>query len=98
MQRHQEMRCERKLTFEEYKKCCKTGEKQYRSQLAFRSRKHVMYTQKINKIALSKDDDKRLQDVDGINSYAHGTGVGIVCKSELLKVAWNLKRAHKWCF
>ena len=56
------------ISFEDYNDCCITKKKQYRSQLTFRSRKHVIYTQKINKIALSKDDDKRLQDYDGVTS------------------------------
>ena len=55
-----------------------------------------MYTQKINKIALSKDDDKRLQDYDEITSWAHGSNVGVVCKSELLKVVSDPKRMDKW--
>ena len=84
------------ISFEDYKECCISGKKQYRSQLAFRSRKHVIYTKKINKIALSKDDDKRLQDFDGVTSLAHSTSVGIVCKSELLKVVWDPKRMDKW--
>ena len=86
------------ISFDDYLKCCKDGKLQYRSQLAFRSRKHVMFTQRINKIALSKNDDKRLQDADGIYSWAHGSSAGLVCKSELLMKAWHPKRVIDWCF
>ena len=32
-----------------------------------------MYTEEVNKIALSSDDDKRLQTFDGIETYPYGT-------------------------
>jgi hypothetical protein len=82
------------ISFEDYLECHQTGKKQYRSQLAFKSRKHVVYTQKINKIALSNNDDKRLYDFNGIDSHAHGSCVGIVCKSELLKKFSHRKNSH----
>ena len=37
------------ISIEDYKECCITGNKQYRSQLAFRSRKHVIYTHKLTR-------------------------------------------------
>ena len=32
-----------------------------------------MYTEEVNKIALSSDDDKRLQTFDRITTYPYGT-------------------------
>ena len=32
-----------------------------------------MYTEEVNKIALSSNDDKRLQTFDRITTYPHGT-------------------------
>ena len=32
-----------------------------------------MYTEEVNKIALSTNDDKRLQAPDGITTYPYGT-------------------------
>ena len=43
-----------------------------------------VYIEEINKIALSSNDDKRLQTFDRITSYHHGTRVRKVCKTELL--------------
>ena len=43
-----------------------------KSQFRFRSRNHEIYTKKINKIALSSIDHKRIQDDNGINTYPHG--------------------------
>ena len=41
-----------------------------------------MYT--LNKIALSSDDDKRLQTFDKITTYPYGTNAFKVCESEML--------------
>ena len=43
-----------------------------KSQFGFGSRNHEMYTEKINKIALSSNDNKRIQCDDGINRYPYG--------------------------
>ena len=44
-----------------------------------------MYTKEINKIALSSNDDKRLQTCDRIKSYPYDGNAGKVCKTELLE-------------
>ena len=43
-----------------------------KSKSSFRSRNHEIYTEKINKIALSSNDHERRQDDNGINTYPHG--------------------------
>ena len=55
-----------------------------KSQQKFKSQAHNVYTEEINKIAPSSNDDKRLQTFDRITSYPYGTSVGKVCKAELL--------------
>ena len=59
------------ISFEDYKNCLFGGETSYRSQLMFRSSKHEVRTLEVNKLALSRDDDKRIV-VNGINSLARG--------------------------
>ena len=39
-------------------------------QQRFRSEKHNVFTEEINNIALSLNDDKRLQSIDSIETYA----------------------------
>ena len=57
-----------------YKKTKGTKNKTvYRSQERFRSYYHDVYTEEINKIVLSSNDDKRLQAYDKITTYPHGT-------------------------
>ena len=51
----------------------------------FKSETRNVYTEEINKIALSSNDDKRLQTFDRITLYPYGTNVGKVCKTELLE-------------
>ena len=48
-----------------------------------------MYGEEINKIALSNNDDKRLQTFDKITTYPYGTNAFKVCESEMLsKYKW----------
>ena len=61
------------LMFENYKDCLFNGEVILKSQQIFKSDHHKVYTEEVNKIALSSDDDKRLQTFDGIETYPYGT-------------------------
>ena len=56
----------------------------YRSQERFRSDHHKVYTEEVNKIALSSNDDKRIQTFDKFTTYPYGTNVFKVCKNEML--------------
>ena len=49
-----------------------------------RHERHDVYTEKISKISLSSNDDKRLQTFDRITSYPYGKSAGKVSKTELL--------------
>ena len=52
--------------------------------LKLQSDHHNIYTEQISKIALSSNNDKRLQTFDKITSYPYGTNVSKVCESEML--------------
>ena len=58
----------------------------YRSQQRFKSYNHDVYTEEVNKIALSSNDDKRPQTFDGITTHPYGTNVFKVCENEMLVV------------
>ena len=58
--------------FEDYKKCLFSNGKVLKSQQRFKSGNHEVYTENINKIALSCDDDKRIVTSDRITSYPYG--------------------------
>ena len=40
------------------------------TQQRFKSEKHNIFTEEINKIALSSNNDKRIQSIDSIETYA----------------------------
>ena len=63
---------ENSLTFEDYKTCLTTGKELLRKQNILRSYNHEVYTEEINKIALSALDDKRYILSDGIHTLAWG--------------------------
>ena len=62
----------KEITFDNYKRCLFSGEKQWRGMNTFRSRLHEIYTERVVKVALSADDDKRIIMEDGINATAIG--------------------------
>ena len=74
----------RVLKFNYYKDCLLKNEIMLKSQQRFKSEAHNVYTKETNKIALSSDDDNRLQTFDRITSYPYGTRAGKVCKTKML--------------
>ena len=60
------------LSFSDYKNCLFDNGKALRSQQRFKTENHILYTENINKIALSFNDDKRFVATDGIESYPYG--------------------------
>ena len=58
-----------KLILKNYKDCLFNNETILRPQQRFKSYHHKVYTEEVNKIALSSDDDKRIQTFDGIEIY-----------------------------
>ena len=67
-------KCEIKKTikFNDYKKCLLNDKVILKSQQRFISNKHDVYTENVNKIALSNNDDKRIISLDKITSYPYG--------------------------
>ena len=61
----------RMIKFNDYKSCLLKDEVILKSQQRFISKKHDVYTENINKIALSNNDDKRILSSDKITSYPY---------------------------
>ena len=60
------------IKFNDYKKCLLHDEVILKPQQRFISKKHYVYTENINKIALSNNDDKRIVPSNKITSYPYG--------------------------
>ena len=58
------------LTFDDYKTCLFDGKTVYREQMMFENKKHEVYMVNEHKIALNRDDDKRVVQADGIKTLA----------------------------
>ena len=85
----------RELMFENYKDYLLNDKIILKSQQGFESDHHKVYTEEINKIALSSNDDKRLQAFDRIKTYPYGTNAFNVCESEMLMVNYNKNKYKK---
>ena len=72
--------------FKNYTDCLLNNKNVFRSQQRFKSYNHDVYTEEVNKTALSANDDKRLQTYDKITTYPYGTNAFKVCESEMLTV------------
>ena len=62
----------RSIQFDNYRECLLRRLEQHRKMNAIRSYCHEIYTEEINKIALSSDDDKRVIMAEGIHTLAYG--------------------------
>ena len=72
------------LTFENHKESVLKNKIIMRSQIRFKSDHHNVHTKEIDKVAISSNDDKRLQTFDGITTYPIGTNAFKLCESEML--------------
>ena len=60
------------INFGDYKKCLLDGQDIHRTMNIIRSHQHEVYSERVNKVALSREDDKRIILEDGIHTLAHG--------------------------
>ena len=75
----------RRLMFKNYKDCLFNDKMILQLQQRFKSDYRNIYTEQINNIALSSNNDKRLQAFDKTTTYSYKTNVFKVCESEMLK-------------
>ena len=81
----------RRIKSEDYKDSLFNNNTILKSQLRFKSDLHIVYTEEVNEIAISNNDDKRLQTFDKVTKYPHGTNSFKLCESEMMIV----KNKHK---
>ena len=61
----------RMIKFDDYKNCLLNGEVVLKSQQRFKNKGHDVYTENVNKIALSSNDHERIVSSDKITSYPY---------------------------
>ena len=71
------------LKYNDYEDCLFNNRIILKSQQRFKSDYQNEYTEQINKIALSSNDDKGLQTFDKITTHPYGTNEFKVCESEM---------------
>ena len=74
------------LMLQDYKNSLFNDEVIRKSQLRFKSDFHDVYTEKINKIALSSNNDKRIQTFDKITAYPYRMSVFKICENEMKNI------------
>ena len=74
----------RGLIIKDYIDCLFNDEIIVKSRERFKSDYHYVYTERINNIVRSGNDDKRLLTFDKITMYPYGTNAFKVCESEML--------------
>ena len=74
----------REIMFKNYVDALFNDEAIIRSQQRFRSDHHKVFTEEVDKIAVSSNDDKRIQTFDRITTYPYGKNVFKMCESEIL--------------
>ena len=76
----------RRFMVKNYEHCLLNNKIILKLQQRFKSDYHEVYTEEVNKITLSSNDDKRLQTLDKITTYPYGTNPSKVCESEMMIV------------
>ena len=92
----------RELMFENYKDCLFNEKTIFKKQQRFKSYYHDAFTEEINKVALSSNDEKiisnnkRIQTLDKVTTFPQETPVVKVCENEMLS-ALKTKETLKEC-
>ena len=73
----------RELMFKNYVDALFNDEVIIKSQQQFRSDYHKVYTEEVSKIALSSNDDKRIQTCDRVTTFPYEMNVLKICENEM---------------
>ena len=80
---------------ENHKEFIKNNKSILKTQQRFKSERHNVFTEEINKIALSSNYDKRMQSIDSIETHSHGTSKDLVSDKDKIKSNNIIKRCKK---
>ena len=77
---------------ESHKEFIKINKSVLKTQPKFKSAEHNVFTKEINKIGLSSNNDKRMQSIDLIETYAYGTNKDLVSEKEEMYQCNNITK------
>ena len=83
------------MRIEDHKESIKNNKLILRTLQRFRSEKLNVFTTETNKTVLRSNDDKRIQSIDSVETYAFGTSKDIVCQKEEIKCNNIIKQYRK---
>ena len=66
-----------------------------KSEQRFRRNKRSIFTESVNKIVFSANDDEVIQSIDVIEIYAYGMSIDLLCKKKEIKCNSIIKRYRK---
>ena len=84
------------MRIEDHKESIKNNKLILRTLQRFRSEKLNVFTTETNKTVLRSNDDKRIQSIDSVETYAFGTSKDIVCQKEEIKCNNIIRKYRKW--
>ena len=65
------------------------------TQQMFKNERHNVFTEEINKIALSSSDDNKMKSIDSIETYVYATSKDLVSDKEQIKCNNIIKQYKK---
>ena len=83
------------MRIEDHKESIKNNKLILRTLQRFRSEKLNVFTTETNKTVLRSNDDKRIQSIDSVETYAFGTSKDIVCQKEEIKCNNIIRKYRK---
>ena len=80
---------------ENHKEFIKDNKSILKIQQRFKIERHNVFNEEINMVALSPNDNKRMQSINSIKTYAYGTSKDLVSDKEKIKCNNMIKRYKK---
>ena len=76
----------------DHKEFIKNNKLILKTQQRLKKESHNVFTEEINKIALSSNDDKRMKSIDSIETFSYGTSKNSVNENKEIKCSSIIKR------
>ena len=82
------------MVLKNHKEFIKNNKSILKTQQRFKSERNIVFTEEINKITINSNDDKRMQSIDSIGTYACEISKDLVSEKEKIKCN-NIIKRHK---